>query len=738
MLGNAMRGGLVGLTILGALAVVNAAEPQSWKLEGFAARKAGERENVSLDWDGAVSLAPRLETLQRWPAGQVWSLARDRKGTVYAGTGSDGLLIAIEPGKPAVTWFDAAEPIVQAVLVERSGRVLAATSPGGKVYRVESAGRAEVLFDPPEKYIWALAQTSQGEVLVATGDPAVVYRVSAGGKAEPLFKSEERHIRALAVGLAGDIYAGTAESAYIYRIAPSGESYVLHDAPGQEISALVVDAAGTLYASALGSPSSAPPEPHAAPQPQEPEAQEPEASATVTVTASADDEAPAAPPAAPAAPSKPARGGARGTDIFRIRSDGYPEPLWRSTTEVIYALAVDSRGDLIACAGEPATLLRIRADGRMGEWARLEGAQATQIVPAGEREWIAATSNLGSIVRLGPGPAEKGMYTSPVKDADIVSHWGRLTWETQTPRGAGLQIEVRSGNTQTPGETWSAWKPVTAADGGIIPSPAARFLQWRARLSAAGAGGPTLGIVEAYYRQRNVAPELPLVRLEDPGVVIQSIPVQPQAQGQQGGTGRRNSSTAAQRRPATTRRSFERGKQTVSWTSRDRNQDTLKYDVYYRSEKEGNWIPLKKGVEDEFYAFDTTSLPDGRYRLRVVASDRPSNSPDEALSGEAVSETLHVDNTPPRVQALRAEVRGDKVEVSFQVSDSFSPLEGAEFALNGGDWTSVSPVDGVADSTDETFRTAVESPGRGEHTVGVRAQDQMGNRGAGHVRIEIP
>jgi hypothetical protein len=737
MLGNLARVGLAVTITLGGAAAAAAADPQSWKLNGFAARKGGERENVSLEWDGALALSPRLETLQRWPAGQVWALARDRRGTLYAGTGSDGLLIAMEPGKPPVTWFDAPEPIVQAVLVERSGGVVAATSPGGKVYRIEAAGRAEVLFDPPEKYIWALAQTPQGNLLVATGDPAVVYRVAAGGKAEPLLKSEERHIRALAVGPTGDIYAGTAESAYIYRITPAGESYVLHDAPGHEIAALAVDAKGTLYASALGSPAAVVPEVQAAPQTQDAEAQEPEASVTVTVTAAADDDVRAAPAASASAPARPAKGGSKGSDIFRIRADGYPEPLWRSATEMVFALAIGAGGDLIACAGEPATLLRISGDGKMGEWARLEGAQATQILPAGEREWIVATSNLGSIVRVGPGLAEKGTYTAPVKDADIVSQWGRLVWEAQTPRGAGLEIEVRSGNTQSPGDTWSPWKPVSAAGGGIIPSPAARFLQWRARFTAAGTATSTLGSVEAYYRQRNVAPEITSMRLEDPGVVIQSVPAQPQAQGQQSGATRRNSTPAAQRRPAT-RRSFERGKQTVSWTAHDRNRDTLRYDLYYRGDREGSWILLKQGVEDEFHAFDTTSLPDGRYRIRVVVTDRPSNSPEEALNGEAVSDLLGVDNTPPRVQALRAEMRGGKVEVSFQVSDSFSPVEGAEMAVNGGDWTSLSPVDGVADSTDEAYRTAVESPGRGEHTVGVRALDQMGNRGAGHVQIEVP
>jgi hypothetical protein len=715
-----------------------AAEPRVWRLEGFTARKAGELENISLEWDGSIALAPRMEVVQKWPSAQVWALARDSRGVLYAGTGNDGLLIAIEPGKNPVTLLDAEEPVVQAVLVDRSGRVIAATSPGGKVYRVEGPGKAQTLFDPPETYIWALAQTAKGELLVATGDPAAVYRVGAGGQAEAILKSEERHFRCLAVGPAGDIYAGTAENAYLYRITPQGEAYVLYDAPGREISALAVDSKGTIYASAIGGPPGPTPEAPAAPAPAQ-EQEAPEADVTVTVTASApgDEDAPTA-GAAKGAQPKPKSGGARNTDIYRIHPDGYPEALWRSATEVVYGLAVDARGDLLAAAGEPAAVLRINARGKAGEWARLDGAQATHLLPAGEREWIVATSNLGSVVRLGPALATQGTYTSPVKDAEIFSSWGRLRRQAEVPSGSALEIEARSGNTQTPGDTWSGWRAVRVeAQDGVIASPPGRFLQWRAKLRSERGAGPVLRELESYYAQRNVAPELTSVRIEDPGVVIQSVPAPPTAQQAVVPNARRNSPAPAQR-SRTTRRAFERGKQTISWTGRDRNQDSLRYELHYRRQEENVWKPLKLDLEEEFYAFDTTSLADGRYRVRVTATDAPANPPGQMMSGEAESDWFMVDNTSPRVQSLQAGVKGNRVELTFEVADSFSPVDSAELALDGGEWMALDPLDGVADSLREQYRAEVEVPESGEHTFGVRATDQMGNRGAGHLRVELP
>ena len=52
---------------------------------------------------------------------------------------------------------------------------------------------------------------------------------------------------------------------------------------------------------------------------------------------------------------------------------------------------------------------------------------------------------------------------------------------------------------------------------------------------------------------------------------------------------------------------------------------------YYRGENETQWKLLKDKLDQKFYSWDTTSLPDGAYYLRIVASDAPSNPPAVAL-----------------------------------------------------------------------------------------------------------
>ena len=85
------------------------------------------------------------------------------------------------------------------------------------------------------------------------------------------------------------------------------------------------------------------------------------------------------------------------------------------------------------------------------------------------------------------------------------------------------------------------------------------------------------------------------------------------------------------------------------WNAEDANDDDLTYAVYFRGEGEKDWKLLKDKLDQRYYSWDTTSMPDGAYSLKVVASDAASNPPDEALDGERESDRFVVDNTPPDI-----------------------------------------------------------------------------------------
>ena len=148
----------------------------------------------------------------------------------------------------------------------------------------------------------------------------------------------------------------------------------------------------------------------------------------------------------------------------------------------------------------------------------------------------------------------------------------------------------------------------------------------------------------------------------------------------------------------------------VRWAAHDDNDDDLVYSIYYRGDNENDWKLLKDNIADKFYSWDSSLLPDGGYTVRVVASDTPSHSPDEALTDEKISSRFEVDSTPPQVQALQAKVEGNTMHVSFRAADGFSPIKRAEYSIDAGEWHYVEPVGQISDSATEEYDFSAALP----------------------------
>src|SRR5207302_981400 len=119
---------------------------------------------------------------------------------------------------------------------------------------------------------------------------------------------------------------------------------------------------------------------------------------------------------------------------------------------------------------------------------------------------------------------------------------------------------------------------------------------------------------------------------------------------------------------------YRKGFRTVVWKGTDPNGDTLRYDVEARREGTSAWFPVRRDVEDSFYSFDTTSLPDGRYRFRVSASDRISNAEGDALTASEETAIAIVDNTPPQLEVVAARIAGSDLELRVEAADASSPI----------------------------------------------------------------
>ncbi|MBV9179983.1 MAG: hypothetical protein JO356_01610, partial [Acidobacteria bacterium] len=605
---------------------------------------------------------------------------------------------------------------VQALLAGQDGTLYAATNPDGKVYKLErnpnkhskelsDSGSGEwnsaVYFDPRTKYIWALALDQAGNLYVATGDHGEIFRVTPQGEHSLFFKSDEPHIRVLSFAGNGDLIAGSDGSGLIYRITPKGEGFVLYSAPKREITSLVLDSSGNIYLAAVG------------------EKRSTASSSSVSIVIPNENKNPTASTTPTAGPppaessvtlSSSTSGIPGGSEIYKISPDGSPARLWNSRDDLVYCLAFNQQGHLLAGTGNRGQIYEISAREDYAELIKAGANQITAFAKAPTGGLYASSSNLGKIFFLGDRPDAEGSYESDVFDARVFSRWGRAEL-----RGTGkIELFARSGNVDNPDRNWSSWKQIDWQKDAHIPAPSARFIQWKAVLHP-GSTEPRVNSVTLNYLPKNVAPEFDEV-LVTPGTRYQSPP---RPQGLEPGQRFDPQPTPIHDRQAIG----------VKWTVRDENDDQMVYSIYYRGDRQSRWLALKENLSERFYTFEASLLPDGGYVIKVVASDSPSHSPQDALSSQRESERFEVDTTPPQIQELKAALEHGSIHVEFRAIDTFSPIKRAEYSVDAGDWHFLEPLGQLSDAKTENYDFSLpEGTQSGvEHVVVVRAYDRYDN-----------
>jgi hypothetical protein len=729
------RTAFVAAVVLAASALLSASTATFWTVSTQTDFLKGDVENLSIDSDGRVFLGPATTQIADTSAPFLWTLLATADGTLWAGSGNEGQVLKIGRDGKTSTFFDAQEMEVHAIAPAPSGGLYVGTSPDGKIYQVAADGTAKTFFDPDDKYIWALAVAPDGALFAATGEKGNIYRITPDGKGSLFYKTNTTNVVTLAVDRAGNLLAGTESPGRIFRIDRAGKAFVLLDSSFKEIHALKLAADGTIYAAAFsgqpgGEDRSAPsvsvsPSESAAARAPVPTVSAEITGITVVDTAGAATGGTTTPPSRPRNPK-----GA----IIRIRPDGLWDTLWEAADDWPFDVLIDGDGSLLVGTGKEGKVFRLSGDpARATLLTRAAARQVTSLVRDSSGRIVAATSNPGKVFALSSGRAATGTYESDVRDAGTVATWGAIRWRAAAATGE-VQIATRSGNTATPDETWSAWSaPYGASDGEKITSPNARYLQWRAVLRQ----NAVLTSVTAAYLPRNLRPEVTSITVHPPGTVFQrpfstgeleiagfeentSDGRGPQAQNQQSASG------ASGPAPALGRKVYQKGLQTFVWKADDDNDDRLQFDVFYRREGETSWKPLKRGLWDPILVWDTTSVPDGTYYVKIAATDVPSNSPDTALIGEMESVSFDIDNTPPRVEAVSSTRAGGRPIVKFTVRDEQSAVARVEYSLDGSRWHVAYPVDGIADSRREDFEITLDEvePGR---SVIIRATDAMNN-----------
>ncbi len=702
-----------------------------WTESSTADWEKGMPKGVAIGSDGMLSPGFVADTVARLEASDVWALASDTHGNAYVATGSPAQVVRIGADGKQTVIFATKDLSVQSLAIGPDGMVYAATLPSARVFRIDPATTrpldehsAKVVFDATTTtenphYLWAMLFDASGQLYIGTGAPGAIFRVNPGrpgAQPELFFAADEPHIRSMLFLPGGDLLAGSDGTGLVYRITPAGKGVVLYEAQKREITALAMGQHGEVYLAAVGEKGRVNTLP---PLPTSGAGTAANASITVTVVQPGSTQAVNTNSAIP-----------DGSEVDRLPlgTTEAPSRVWAAHEDVVYALRSTPDG-LLAATGNRGRIYRLLPDGRVQDMAHADAGEVIDFADAGGGALFLAAANSGKLLRMSLKPATEGTLLSDVFDASEPSLWGHAE---VTGDASGSTLETRFGNIDNPARGWGDWSPAGAAQTGT-----ARFAQWRLSLH----GGAQVSQVALPYLPENAAPEVDEV-LVAPGTRVNAQAMQvsypqqtPLTFASQGGNAVNidNNSPAA---PLSAIR--DKGSITVRWAAHDDNGDELRFSIFYRGANDGEWRLLKRDLSDRYYSFDASLLPDGPYRLRVVATDAPSHPAGQALTGERVSDLFLVDTATPSVAPLTARRVGDALHVTATATGTKTPIARAEYSVDAGPWQYVEPVGRVSDAIREQYDFSAPVPAEtaGQpHVVTLRVFDRYDNSGTAKVSV---
>ena len=700
------------------------AKVETWRQEGPTAFAKCRREGVVISDSGRVRLGHALSNVGSLAAERVWDLAQTPDGVLYAATGDAGKVFRreLKGDAPWTVAYDSTDTQVLSLAVLPDGTVYAGSGPHGQIVNLSDPKHPTSSPGPKVQYIWDLAADAHGNLYAATGPDGQLWKQSADGVWSLYFDSKAAHLLCLAINPGGVVFAGSDSEGLIYRVSPDGKATILFDAPQSEVRTLLWGADGALYAGTAAEASGGSTSRGSlfvtgrGSVPRFLDGAAPDRGVDVPAGGTDDDrpldtvrvQTGSLAQTRPAAP-RPSSGGspalrpvsAGDNAVYRLDADGVPHEVLR-VKALVHALAwADNR--LLVGTGPEGQLYEVRDRGEeTAPIAKLDSGQILSLLVRPDGSLIIGTGDPGSVVQLAPGYAAAGTLISEVHDTKLVSRFGSLSWRGDLPPRTSISFETRTGNVGEPDETWSPWSATQSnPTSGMTVAPLARFIQYRAKLTTGDSRRtPDLRSVSLSYRTSNLAPEIS--RFDVPDL-------------------------------STADGAARQTRLNLRWDASDPNDDELGFTLKVRKDGWPEWIDLTEvPITEKTFAWDTTAFPSGSYRLKLVASDRLSNRPEDALTRDRESLPFLVDHDSPAVT-----VTPRKSGAEIVLNDQLTRLVKADYSLDGGRWVPIFPDDGLFDTVHEKITLSLPDLKPGVHLVMVRATDSAGNVGAGDALIEV-
>ncbi len=629
-----------------------------------------ESKGVAIRSDGRVHEGLALGSLALGDGVVALASTTDARGRILVGTAPQGKLLRVDGS--IVTPLAETKELAIASLLRVGDEIFVGTLPNGKIFRLRGDALEPFATLDGADHVWSLAYDPATRALLAgTGPDGKLFAIDEKGKATVLADFDEPHVTALARSEGGRLVAGTAgQHAWVFEIATNGKASVVAELPGKEVKGLGFAAGGDLFAIS-NDYGDLPEVPKRAP--------------TADRT-----------PAGPATYPRPKPG--KGT-LTRVDAEGRLEKFLAHADTQYTTLFVQSANKVYVGTGNDGRVFAVD-DGHRSELVADVDERAIMAIDPTPWRGHLLTSDAAFLRRFqAPGDGD-AVWVSKVLDAGQRARLGAFSMEAR----GNVELAFRTGPTATPDARWSEWSAWSAKR--AVPAvPSNRFFQVRARGFVKGGELAQVRVPFVPENQRAIVVEITASPRGTPARTKEGLVVMP---------------AEAPKHDAVVK---------LAWRVDNPDGDAVRYRVAYRKESEAGWRELfdeDAAFTKNDYEWDTSGLVEGRYVVRVEASDELANAPGKARKHALESDAFTVDNAPPRF--LLATVEGERLKA--RVVDGAGPIARVEIAIDGkAKWTAIDPVDGIYDDADESFELDLTKLGlaAGRHVVTLRAFDRAGN-----------
>lgn len=662
-------------------AAAHASATREWTGKNLGESGSGSYEGVMYSDHGRFSPGIRTEKKVYKDDLAFWAGAFDKGGELLAGGGSppfvvrqgkDGAFTPLTINGLSREGRDSTASVT-ALRVVSGNRVVAAFSGSGLIVvkKQDKPDEFNQLCKLTVRGVWDLAEGENGYLYAATGPLGQIYRINlASGAAEVWAQLKDTNVRSLAWSKNG-LLAGGGDSGNLYRIKGKESVETLHHFSEESIQRIIPHHDGLVVAvNKLRVPA-------------DEKAEDSYKKYFKKLTDlpqgfGIDDKMPAPPDQMRSATSNYASGA-----VYLIGKEYRTDNLAVLKNEHINDARVDSDGRVYLATGPAGRLYMVRARPEEQElWTvqELEYVNATAIVmrDGSPRAFLAAGHEAAAYLR-NEKQGRSGSFKSKVFNAGRPARWGALSWH-----GSGVKVYTRTGQSPRPDNTWSPW---SERKNGVAPDSgkACSFAQIRIDITGTG----EFNGFSWRYAEKNQRPQIKSLTIGE----------------------RETAKNGAQRQ--------------ITWEASDPNGDKLEYRLALRTEGATAWqeVSGQQALSEARFNLPVGQIPDGRYHLRLTASDAPSNF-ENPLAANRTSPLFIINNGRPEISDVIFSPESGRLTAT--VKDRLSIISELSLAIDGGEWRAIAPADGILDEGEERISLVLPGLTKGSHIMAVRAVSDSG------------